>query len=263
MDAMDNLAVVLCETKYSENIGSVARACVNMGCGNLLLVNPREFDLSRALPLATPKGRWVLEGAGIFSSLEVAIGDFHKVYGTTARTGGWRKRVLLPGQAAESICEDLVAGRKVALVFGPEDTGLTNQEIDLCGQLITIPTSKDAWSLNISQAVLIILYECFNRLFHCTRRNLEKDITHYATHRDLQLLFQRAKELLIAIDFLLPENPDYFMLPLKRFIHRINLKKNEYNLLMGICRQLLGYIERQNRVRGSGLEKERGHSLES
>ncbi len=246
-DRMDNLSIILCRTKYSENIGSVARACINMGCKNLILVSPRELDMNRALPLATPKGKGVLERAEVVSSLEVAVGDFNKVYGTTARTGGWRKRVLLPSQAAEIISSDIRAGRRVALVFGPEDTGLLNEEIEMCGQLITIPTAEDAWSLNISQAVLIILYECFNRLFHCSRRNLEKDITQYATHRELQLLFERAKEVLLAIDFLLPQNPDYFMLPLKRFVHRINLKKNEYNLLMGICRQLLWYIDREKK----------------
>ncbi len=243
-DITNNLFVVLSRTKYSENIGSVARACVNMGCKNLILVNPKEMDMNRALPLATPKGKMVLERAEVVSSLSVALGQFNKVYGTTARTGGWRKRILLPSQAAEAISLDLREGRSVAIVFGPEDTGLLNEEIEMCGQLITIPTAEDAWSLNISQAVLIILYECFNRLFHCSRRNLEKDMTQYATHRELQLLFERTKQVLLSIDFLLPENPDYFMLPFKRFIHRINLKKNEYNLLMGICRQLLGYINR-------------------
>jgi tRNA/rRNA methyltransferase len=243
---MEDIHVVLCNTKYSENIGSVARACVNMGCKDLILVNPKEFDLNKALPLATPKGGKVLERAQIVSDLEIALSDFNKVYGTTARTGGWRKRILLPKQAASLIAEDVMEGRRVAIVFGPEDTGLLNEEIDLCGQLITIPTDQDAWSLNVSQAVLIILYECFNKIsYHgWYKRNLEKDITQYATHKDLQILYDRLKRVLTEIDFLIPQNPDYFMLPLKRFIHRINLKKNEFNLLMGICRQLLWYFDK-------------------
>lgn len=241
---MQNIAVVLCRTKYSENIGSVARACVNMGVEELVLVDPKEFDLNKALPLATPKGKYVLERASIVSNLSIALENFNKVYGTTARTGGWRKRILLPKQAALEIAKDVAEGRKVAIVFGPEDTGLLNEEIELCGQLITIPTNPGAWSLNVAQAVLIILYECFNKIsYHnWSKTNLEKDLTKYATHKDLQLLFENLKKVLFEINFLLPHNSDYFMLPLKRFIHRINLKKNEFNMLMGICRQMLWYF---------------------
>ncbi|GAB6886665.1 RNA methyltransferase [Desulfothermus okinawensis JCM 13304] len=244
---MDNIAVILCRTKYSENIGSVARACVNMGVDEMILVSPKEFDLNKARPLATPKGKNVLERASIVSNLEVALENFNKVYGTTARTGGWRKRILLPQQAASQIAEDIAEGRRVALVFGPEDTGLLNEEIELCGQLITIPTNPNAWSLNVAQAVLIILYECFNKIsfYKWNKTNLEKDLSRYATHKDLQLLFESLKKVLSEIDFLLPENPEYFMLPIKRFIHRINLKKNEFNMLMGICRQLLWYFNGQ------------------
>ncbi len=243
---MDRVSVVLCRTKYPENIGSVARACANMGCKDLILVNPKEFNLDKALPLATPKGKMVLENTKIVSNLEEALKDFNKVYGTTARIGGWRKRVLLPRQAASHISQDVAENKKVAIVFGPEDTGLINEEIELCGQLITIPTIKDAWSLNVSQAVLIILYECFNKIsFHSwNKHNLEKDITEFATHEDLQRLFKSTKQVLTEIDFLLPQNPDYFMLPLKRFVHRIGLKKNEFNLLMGICRQLIWYFNK-------------------
>lgn len=246
---LENLAIVLCRPKYSENIGSVARACVNMGCEELYLINPQDFDLNKALPLATPKGKHLIEKAKIFSSLSIALEDFNKVYGTTARVGRWRKRVLLPKQAASLIAEDIANNRKVAIVFGPEDTGLLNSEIELCGQLITIPTNPGAWSLNVSQAALIILYECFNKIsFHgWQKNNLEKDITKYATHKDLQLLFEKLQEVLIAIDFLLPENSHYFMMPLKRFIHRINLKKNEFNMLMGICRQLLWFVEKHKK----------------
>ncbi len=244
---MENICVILCRTKYSENIGSVARACVNMGCSEMILVDPKELDLNKALPLATPKGKHVLERAKVVSNLSLALEDFNKVYGTTARVGGWRKRVLLPKQAAVQIAEDVKEGRRVAIVFGPEDTGLLNEEIEQCGQLITIPTDPGAWSLNISQAVLIILYECFNKIsYHkWNKRNLEKDLTQYATHKDLELLYESIKQVLKEIDFLIPQNPDYFMLPIKRFIHRINLKKNEFNMLMGVCRQLLWYFNKR------------------
>lgn len=103
---------------------------------------------------------------------------------------------MLPQQAASQIAEDIAEGRRVALVFGPEDTGLLNEEIELCGQLITIPTNPNAWSLNVAQAVLIILYECFNKIsfYKWNKTNLEKDLSRYATHKDLQLLFESLKK---------------------------------------------------------------------
>lgn len=95
---MDNIAVILCRTKYSENIGSVARACVNMGVDEMILVSPKEFDLNKARPLATPKGKNVLERASIVSNLEVALENFNKVYGTLLGPGDGGKGSCFPSR---------------------------------------------------------------------------------------------------------------------------------------------------------------------
>ncbi|HCO12270.1 MAG TPA: rRNA methyltransferase [Desulfonauticus sp.] len=236
---LENLSVILVRPKFSENIGSVARACANMGCPNLYLVNPLNFDLEKALPLATPKGKRILEGIALYSSLEEALKNFNLSVATTARIGGWRKNILLPEEAAQEIKEMVYLKGRVALVFGSEDKGLTNEEISLCSRLVSIPTMPEAWSLNLAQAVMILLYECFKQLSSRKIRPIHDKNLKLASQKDLQVLFDNLKETLLAIDFLHADNnPDYFMLPVKRFFNRVKLRKNEYNLFMGICRQI-------------------------
>ncbi|CCO22749.1 RNA methyltransferase [Maridesulfovibrio hydrothermalis] len=235
---LSNLSIVLFGTKYPENIGSSARAMTNMGCSNLALVNPASWDMEKAMPLATVKGRDVVEKAVMADNLSEALKGHAKVYGTTARTGGWRKGVLTPASAAPLIIEQLRAGEKVAVVFGPEDRGLTNDETQLCSRLINIPTSSDNSSLNLSQAVLIILYECF-------RNSLDKPYTpagppdeRSTSFEEQEILAANLQETLLEIDFLKADNSDYWMMPVRRFLSRFDLKRNEFNLLMGICRQI-------------------------
>lgn len=235
---LENLSIVLFDTKFPENVGSTARAMTNMDCERLELVHPRSWEMEKAFPLATAKGRTIIETAGMHDDLSSALAGNARIYGTTARTGGWRKGMMTPHKAAPMIVEQLRAGEKVALVFGPEDRGLTNEETQLCSRLITIPTSRENSSLNLSQAVLIILYECF-------KSALDKPFTpagppheRAITFEEQEILAENLQETLLDINFLKKDNPDYWMLPVRRFLARIDLKRNEFNLLMGICRQV-------------------------
>ena len=233
-----NTAIVLVRPKYPENVGSVARACMNMGCRKIILVEPRNWDLDRAKRLATTHSYELLENITIVDSLETALAPFSVVYGTTARTGGWRKSIIIPDIAGKRISGQLQAGESIAIVFGPEDAGLNNQEVEICGQLICIPTDKDMTSLNLAQAVLIILYEIFK---HATTREPVKNdlpVGRSITHKEQEVLLERIKTALLAIDFLHADNPDYFLLPMRRFLQRFEMKRHEFNLLMGICRQV-------------------------
>ncbi len=234
---LHGLRMVLVRTKFPENVGAVARACANMGCTELVLVAPQRWSLEAALPMATAQGAKVLETLRVVETLAEALADVHTVYGTTARTGGWRKGVQTPAQAAPQIGEHLGQGLAVAVVFGPEDRGLTNEEIPLCGRLLRIPTTESA-SLNLAQAALIILYECFQ---HAPKaRPFRPAGPHDArviTQAEQQTLYATLERTLTAMDFLKGENPDYWMLPVQRFLQRSPLRRNEFNLLMGVCRQ--------------------------
>ncbi|MGE4263595.1 MAG: RNA methyltransferase [Desulfovibrio sp.] len=232
------LRVVLFRPKYAENVGSVARAMLNMGARRLVLVDPQGYDLDRAAPLATVHARHILENALVVGTLAEALESASLVIGTTARTGGWRKGLLTPAKAAPEVLSRLHEGGSAALVFGPEDRGLTNEETSLCDQLVMIPASPDCTSLNLSQAVLILLYECFQlaltRPFEPGGPPTERD----ASFEERQALFSSMQEALTAIDFLKDQNAEYWMLPVRRFFSRFRLRRNEFNLLMGICRQV-------------------------
>jgi len=240
---LDDLIVVLFRPKYPENIGSVARACLNMGVSQLVVVDPYNFNMDKALPLATVHARHILESARIVDTLAEAVKDCAAVFGTTARTGGWRKGIMSPETLAEVTNERLTEG-KVAIVFGPEDRGLTNEETSICSGLMTIPTSREGTSLNLSQAVLLVLYECF-------KRSLSKPFVpdgppeeRHTTIKEQEVLFSNLQDTLLAIDFLKDDNTDYWMLPVRRFFSKINLRRNEFNLLMGVCRQVQWFVSK-------------------
>lgn len=243
---LPNLTVILCRPKLSENIGSVARVCANMGCSSLSLVAPRAFSPETARSLATSQGEEILNELKVHADVHQALAPMHRVYATTARTGGWRKRILLPDEAATQIVNELESGLHVALLFGPEDKGLANAEIEQCSELISIPTAPGAWSLNLSHAVLILLYACFQRKPAGLKRKLPADSKELATQAELRLLFETMQNTLQRIDFLHDQNADYFMMPLRRFLGRMHLKRYEYNLLMGICRQVQWMSERSS-----------------
>jgi len=239
---LEAVKVVLFSPKYPENIGSAARACLNMGVTDLVLVAPRNFDMDKALPLATAHARHILESARIVETLAEAVDGCTAVYGTTARTGGWRKGIMSPETMANVVDERIRTGGTVAIVFGPEDKGLTNDETSICSGLMTIPTSREGTSLNLAQAVVVVLYECF-------KKALEKPFTpdgppeeRPTTVNEQEALFSNLQETLLAIDFLKDDNPDYWMLPVRRFFAKINLKRNEFNLLMGVCRQVQWFV---------------------
>ncbi|MDK2957671.1 MAG: tRNA/rRNA methyltransferase [Desulfovibrionales bacterium] len=239
MNALDRLAVVLVRPKYPENIGSAARACLNMGVSQLVLVDPQNLDLDKAAPLATVHAKDILTSARIEPDLPAALKDVEEVYAATARTGGWRKGALSARKAGPEIADKLRLGASVALVFGPEAAGLTNEEIHLCQRIVTIPTSVEGTSLNLAQAVLVLLYEAFaNSLDHAFEPPGPPH-ARAATHEEKETLLATIKEALLAIDFLQKDNTDYWMMPVRRFLGRSGLKRNEFNLLMGICRQVL------------------------
>lgn len=235
---LDNLAVVLVRTKHPENIGSAARACSNMGISRLILVSPRNFDVDRALALATPAAGQVVHQALVLDSLEEALTPFNRVYGTCARTGGWRKSLLTPAQAAGEAVPLMREGGEAALVFGPEDKGLTNEETLICTRLVTIPTSRENSSLNLAQAVLVLAYEVFTESLETPFAPKGPPAERLCTHQEQETLMAALQKGLQAIGHLKPGDQDYWMLPVRRLLGRHPLRRNEFNLLMGICRQM-------------------------
>ncbi|MDE7240722.1 RNA methyltransferase [Desulfovibrio sp.] len=251
------LEVVLVRTRFPENIGMAARACANMGCGRLCLVAPERWELEKARPLATPKGLPLLERIRVVRSLAEAVAESTLVMGTTARLGGWRRSVLAADQAGVTAAGALRAGERVSLVFGSEDRGLSNEEVLLCQRLVTIPTDGEASSLNLAQAVLILLYECSRALRGASARSgaggeqtaeaapEAASAGRRITAAEQERLLEAFKAMLLTLDALHGDNPDYFLLPWRRLFGRAALRRHEYDALMGLCRQVRNKLGRK------------------
>ena len=240
----DNIQVVLVRPRFPENIGMCARACANMGVSRLALVQPELWldaqgaplpqYLEKALCLATSAGRELIRNLQVYQSLEDARG-------ATARTGGWRQGVLAPAPAMEQVCAHLAEGGRVSLVFGPEDKGLDNRSIELCSLLVNIPTAGEP-SLNLAQAVLVLLYELsrclpFERKEQPARPGRERPSPLISLAQQ-ELLLERLKKAMLVLDSLPADNSGYFMLPIRRMLTRSQIRHNEFSMLMGICNKI-------------------------
>jgi tRNA/rRNA methyltransferase len=238
---LDHIAIVLVRPRYSENIGSAARAMRNMGIRRLLVVSPERYDLQRVYRLATHAARDVVDTIALCTDLKTALADFNYVVGTTARLGGERKRIASPGSMAAEVAA-LSQENQVALLFGPEDRGLSNEDLRLCHALVNIPTAEFS-SLNLAQAVMVLCYE----LFKTRQPASNQTAPRLATRIELDGMYDQVKEMLVRINHIQPGNPDYWMNKLRLFFSRLKLRGGEVSIIRGICRQMDWYAEKRYR----------------
>lgn len=250
--ALENVSIVLHKPRFPENIGAAARAMKNMGIGRLVVVQPENCDLTRILKMATHMAVEVIEGMDVFDDLSKALAPFTFIVGTTARTGGQRPVISTPKDAAEKLA-GLSQSNKVAVVFGPEDRGLTNEDIRLCHALVTIPTA-DFSSLNLAQSVMVMCYELFN----ATAPDHDGFAPRLASRFELEGMYGHLKEVLLHISFVNPDNPDYWLTNIRRFFSRLPLRAKEVRLIRGFCRQVEWYAEKryQDGLKASGAAEE-------
>ncbi|MFA5285275.1 MAG: RNA methyltransferase [Smithellaceae bacterium] len=233
-----NISIVLYKPKYAGNVGSVARAAKNMGIGKIVVVGTTDLDREAMEQRSTHLAADVLDQIQYVASIEEALGGFHYIVGTTARLGKARGPFVSPRAAAQKIA-DLSQKNKIALLFGPEDTGLANDQLRLCHSVVTIPTSRDFTSLNLSQAVMILCYEIF--IASRAAATMAEATPKLALSSELEGMYGQMKDLLAKIEFLNPENPEYWMLDARRFFSRTGLLSREVKIIRGVCRQLEWY----------------------
>jgi tRNA/rRNA methyltransferase len=232
---LENIVIVLCRPRYPENIGSAARAMRNMGIHQLFVVQPETYDKDRILRLSTHVAADVVENIKLFDDLPPALASCHYVVGTTARLGGQRRRVQPPDKLARALIP-ISRDNTVALVFGPEDRGLTNEDLRLCHALATIPTA-DFSSLNLAQAVMVMCYELF-------RAGVDEPgdaVPRLASRHELDGMYAQIKDILVRINYIQPDNPDYWMNKIRHFLSRLPLRAGEVSIIRGICRQIDWY----------------------
>jgi tRNA/rRNA methyltransferase len=232
---LDHVSVVLNRPHHPENIGAAARAACNMGVGQLVVVNPENFDLDRVLTLATHAAADMVSKMGRYDDLDTALAHYNFVVGTTARLGGERQRVTSPARMARQLVP-ISQENRVALLFGPEDRGLSNEEIRLCHLLVNIPTAQFS-SLNLAQAVMVLCYE----LRKTSLPEPKPANARLATRIELDGMYDQVKDILVRINYIQPQNPDYWMNKLRHFFSRLELRGGEVSIIRGICRQINWY----------------------
>ncbi len=231
-------AIILVRPKYPENIGASARIACNFGIENLIVVARERPDQERMLKMATHKAAHLINNLHFFTNSREAAEPYHFIVGTTARQG--RHRVL--EQTPHEVMKDLAplaADSRVAMMFGPENSGLTNEDLDLCQFTSTIPTA-DFSSLNLAQAVAIHCYELSMALHNVTTSVKESD---FANSYDLEGMYDHIEQVLTRTTFIRHTNKTYWMRNIRQFLSRIRIKKKEASLIRGACRKFLWFDE--------------------
>lgn len=248
---LGQIRVVLVNTSHPGNIGSAARAMKVMGIKQLVLVQPDEFPSEKARVMASGATD-VIESATVVTSFKEAIGDCQWVLGASARQRSIPWHEMSPKVAGEQIVGLLNAqpDAKVALVFGREASGLTNEELTQCHYHLHIEGSSEYSVLNLAMAVQVICYEVFQALIAFQKPNLEMAgqgrVRHQmplpscrwdeplATQAELNYFIEHLEELLAEIEFYDPENPKQILMRLRRMFTRMQPDQREIKLLRGI-----------------------------
>jgi tRNA/rRNA methyltransferase len=231
-----NCRVVLVRTEVAANIGATARVMRNFGLDQLILVGPAADprDL-HARALAT-HGEDILDRCRVVSDFAEAVGACALVAATSARTGGlFRRQTVGPPHEILPILARAQTSGPVALVFGPERTGLTNEEVSRCTYLVNIPTVPECPALNLAQAVAICLYEMSRSVIPGSGAEVSEDVAPYA---EQERMFSTLRESLERIEYLYGPKADALMHGLRHLIGRARPSRMEVGLLTGLARQI-------------------------
>ena len=225
--------IVLVETSHPGNIGSVARAMKNMGLVNLSLINPKKFPHQEAMALAG-NATDVLDNAKIFSSIQEAVNTSKVIYATSARERTIEWPTLTANDAASEI-QELVANEiEVSILFGREDRGLTNDELQLANKHLIIPAHPDYPVLNIAMSTQVVCYELY---LAAQKNSVEswQDFPEY-TSEELNNLIDHFNETVIALELVDPNNPKQIMTRMERMFRRLYPDQMEGNFLRGFLK---------------------------
>ena len=243
-------SIILVDPSLAVNTGAVARAMKNMGFTAMRIVCPdgTSEHLSDPARRMASGAEDVLEQAEVFPSLGEALADIQVVAGCTARKGKGRNPVLHPKDLREHTAE-YGSRTRLGIVFGREDRGLTNQELDLCHLVVTIPAAAEHPSLNLAQAVLLVCYELIGRTAAGAPNEPARGSP--ATSEELEELYQHGREVLLRVRFLDPQNPDRILRALRRVLGRAGPDSREVKILRGILRQMDWYAGKVDKESGN------------
>lgn len=248
--------IVMVETTHSGNIGAAARAMRIMGINQLYLVKPKKFPSHEATALASGATD-ILKNAHVCTSIKEAISDCNYIVGTSARS----RHLSHPPQPLRRGVERIRTHLKnhpqsnIAILFGTERTGLTNQELDYCHELFYIPTENSYNSLNIAAAIQVVCYEIYQQLKEslAAKENLapissqlvkeNKNQQRLATSEELEGFYQHLEETLSKIAFFKSDNTQPLMRKLRLLYQRSHLTQEEVNILRGIFTEIDRFLK--------------------
>jgi TrmH family RNA methyltransferase len=234
MNKFERIRFVLVGTTHPGNIGAAARAMKTMGLFKLHLVSPKIYPDAEATARASGADD-VLANAVVHQSLEEALAGCHQAYGMSARLRHLPVPVVTPREAVQRI-QEYDDNTEVAIVFGREHSGLTNEELDLCQHLVNIPANPDYSSLNLAAAVQVFAYELKMNFDPTVVVGRVGEKREAITADDLVHLYEHFERSLTTIGFLNPDNPKQLMRRIKRLFNRAELDRNELQIMHGILR---------------------------
>lgn len=238
MSYLDNVKIVLVETSHTGNMGSAARAMKTMGLTRLCLVNPVIKPDSQSISLAAGASD-IIKQAQIFSSLEEAVADCSLIIGTSARPRSLQWPNLTPKECGDKIIAETTHHAQVALVFGRERVGLTNDELQKCHFHVGIPANPDYSSLNLAMSVQVLTYEIRMSMLSTLEASLKHDDDNlnevqYPKSEDIERFYQHLEQTLLKTGFINPNHPGQIMGRLRRLFTRAGIEQQELNILRGI-----------------------------
>lgn len=259
--SLEGLRVVLVETSHPGNIGAAARAMKNMGVSELVLVRPEAFPHEKAFARSSGASD-LLDSASVVETLDEAIADCVEVIGASARSRSLTWPVLNPRDCASLACRRLQQG-PVALVFGREDNGLSNSELQRCHYHVQIPSNPGFGSLNLAMAVQVVTYEIrMHTLFAGEEATREWASTHdpsepgweerAATVEETEHFLAHLEQTLVATGFHNPQRPRQLMVRMRRLFQRAHPDQMEINILRGILTSVDRLAERPGADRDGG-----------
>jgi tRNA/rRNA methyltransferase len=238
---LDNISIVLVDTKTPANIGATARCMMNMGLRHLILVDPPKDKHQDAVKLAVGAHE-IVEHAAVFPVLAEALADHGLVIGTSRHAGKQRKNIRTPREMAAQVIP-ILAKNRVAIVFGNEVNGLENKDLALCHEIAAIPSSNAFPSLNLSHAVMIVAYE----LFLASGVYSGQAAGPLAPLDETEGFFLQLQETLQTIGFLEHDHPERMMLSLRQLFGRARMNSRDVSILRGI----LNSVDRCSRIKPS------------
>jgi TrmH family RNA methyltransferase len=227
-----HITIILVRPQSPGNIGAAARAMRNMGLHRLALVAPARFPHPEARMMARGAEE-LLRQARLYDSLQEAVATCHWLVGTSARRRRYRKPACTPRDLARQL-PALCQQHHVGIVFGPEDAGLTSPELDLCHELVVIPTVATATSLNLAQAVMVVCYEIMQARYEPPAQQ----VPALASMAEIEAMYTHLQQAFAMRGFSDTHSIERVLDGLRRIFERTELERRDVRLLRGIARQL-------------------------